>query len=203
MYCPTLAIYYSITDHAKCIVLLSPSIISLQTILNVCHSYAVSVDLLFSPGKLAAICFGSSVTERPVTCLRIGGANIPWVTEMRYLSHIVICDLKDTKDINDKLHTFYRQANGSFSAFPGLSADKAAKLFSTYASSYYGCELWSDANASDVLAVAWQKAVRRLLQLPYTAHCNILPCLMGGLSAADIMFMMTVNFVMRNLHNVQ
>ena len=47
-----------------------------------------------------------------------------------------------------------------------------------------------------------QKAVRRLWQLPYTTHCNILPSLMGRLSAADIMFMRTVNFVMHNLHNV-
>ena len=100
------------------------------------------------------------------------------------------------------MHAFYGQANGFFSAFPGLSADKGAKLFSTYASSYYGCELWSDANASDILTVAWRKAVRRLCQLPYTTHCNILPCLMGGLSAANIMFRRTVNFVMHNLHNV-
>ena len=55
-----------------------------------------------------------------------------------------------------------------------------------------------DANVSDVLAVAWRKAVRRLWQLPYTTHCNILLCLMGGLSAADIMSLRTVNFVMRN-----
>ena len=49
--------------------------------------------------------------------------------------------------------------------------------------------------------MSW-KAVRRLWQLLYTTHCNILPCLMGRLSAADIIFMRTVNFVMRNLHNV-
>ena len=46
------------------------------------------------------------------------------------------------------------------------------------------------------------KAVRRLWQLPYTTHCNILPCLMGGLSAAVIIFFGTANFVMHNLRDV-
>ena len=76
-----------------------------------------------------------------VTRLKIGGANIPWVTEVRHLGHIITCNLRDTKDIDDKLHAFYGQANDFFGAFPGLSADKAAKLFSTYTSSYYGYEL--------------------------------------------------------------
>ena len=79
----------------------TPSITALQTILNVYQSYAVSDDLLFSPGKSAAIRFDLSVTERPVTCLRIGIANIPWVTEVRHLGYNVTSDLKDTKDIDD------------------------------------------------------------------------------------------------------
>ena len=138
--------------------------------LYVCQSYAVSADLLFSLGKSAAIRVGSSATEWLVTCFRIGDANIPRVTKVRHLDHYVTCNLKDTKDIKDKLHAFYRQANSFFSAFPVLSVDKAVKLFSTYASPFYGCKLWSDANASDVLAVAWRQAVRRLWQLPYIYH---------------------------------
>ena len=146
-------VFCTVFAYADDIFLLSPSIAALQTMLNVCQSYTVSANL-FSPGKSAAIHFGLSVTERLVTCLRIGGANITWVTEVRHLGHIVTCDPKDTKDIDDKLHAFYRQANDFFSAFPGLNADKAAKLFSSYALSFYGCKLWSNAYASDVLAVA-------------------------------------------------
>ena len=166
--------------------------------LNVCQSYPAWL-ISSQSWKVGSYSF-RFIRDRAafVTCLRIGGANIAWVTEGRHLGHIITCDLKDTKDIVDKLRAFYVQVNGSFRAFPGLSADKAAKLFNTYALSFYGCELWSDANVSDVLAVAWRKAVRRLWQLPYTTHCNILLCLMGGLSAADIMSLRTVNFVMRN-----
>ena len=102
------SVFCAIFAHADDIVLLSPSFTSLQTMLNVCQNYVVSADLLFNLEKSAAIRFGSSVTERPVTCLRrISGANIPWVTEVRHLGHIVTCDLKDTKDIDDKLHAFY------------------------------------------------------------------------------------------------
>ena len=105
--CHTGSVFCAVFAYADDIVLFSPSITALQTILNVCQSYAVSANFLFSPGKLAAIRFGSSVTERSVTCLRIGGANILWVTEVRHLCHIVTCNLKNTKDIDDKLHAFY------------------------------------------------------------------------------------------------
>ena len=106
------SVFCAVFAYADDIVLLSPFITALQTMLNVCQSYTVSADLLFIPGKSAAIRFGSSVTGWPVTCLRIGGDNIPWVTEVRHLGHIVTCDLKNTKDIDDKLHAFYGQANG-------------------------------------------------------------------------------------------
>ena len=123
--------------------------------------------------------------------------------EVRHLDYIVTYDLKDTKDIDDKLHAFYGLANGFIiSAFPGLSADKAAKLFGLYASSYYGCELWSNANASDVLAVAWQKVVRRLygsFHIPLIAmFCRVswADCLLLTLCLWGLLILLCVIFIM-------
>jgi len=42
----------------------------------------------------------------------------------------------------------------------------------------YGCELWLLSNKSiDEFAVAWRRAVRRVLCLPSGTHCNLLPLL--------------------------
>ena len=89
------SVFCAVFAYADDIILFSPSITALQIMLTVCQSYAVLADFHFSPGKSAAIRFGSSVTERSVTCLRIGGANIPRVTEVRHLGHIITCNLKD------------------------------------------------------------------------------------------------------------
>jgi hypothetical protein len=49
-------------------------------------------------------------------------------------------------------------------------------LFKTYCMPLYGVQL-VDLNCkySQPLFVAWRKAIRRLFELPYTTHCNLLP----------------------------
>jgi hypothetical protein len=50
----------------------------------------------------------------------------------------------------------------------------------------YGCELWSlTDNVTDVFCVARRRVLRRVLNLPYTAHCNFLPLLTDTLPAFD------------------
>jgi len=54
-------------------------------------------------------------------------------------------------------------------------------LFQTYCNSRYGCELWSlyDNNIND-FDVAWRKVVRRVLDIPYDTHSNLIPLLMSN-----------------------
>ena len=60
------------------------------------------------------------------------------------------------------------------------------KLFKSYCSSIFGCELW---NLSDSVinefCVAWRKALRRVVSLPYNAHSFLLPLLTDTLPIFD------------------
>ena len=59
--------------------------------------------------------------------------------------------------------------------FNKLKCNVKLKLFNTYCSSMYGCELWSLSNKSvEEFAVAWRRAVRRVLCFPSGTHCNLL-----------------------------
>ena len=50
----------------------------------------------------------------------------------------------------------------------------------------YGCELWSlTDNVINIFCTAWRRVLRRLLNLPYTAHCYLLPLLTDTLPAFD------------------
>jgi len=60
------------------------------------------------------------------------------------------------------------------------------KLFKSYCSSIYGSDLWS--LEDDVLqdfSCSWRTALRRLLNLPFNAHCFLLPILTGTLPVLD------------------
>ena len=51
-------------------------------------------------------------------------------------------------------------------------------LFQNYCCSWYGCQSW-DLYGPDVdrMQIEWNKAVRRVLRIPYQTHTNLLPLL--------------------------
>jgi hypothetical protein len=52
------------------------------------------------------------------------------------------------------------------------------RLFNSYCTSIYGCELCGLYNTGvSVFCVTWRKALRRILGLPFKTHCFLLPLL--------------------------
>ena len=187
--------FYGALAFADDLTLLSPSAIGLNTMLRRCYNYAI-----FSVAKSVCIRLGLRDTKEALPTVTLGGTAIPWAQQVKHLGHIISSDLTDSNDINDKVNAFYGQVNGLIFRMKRLRVDLLAKMFMTYCTSFYGCELWdpSDKN-TDMLSVAWRKAVRRIWQLPYTTHCGLLPGLMNGLSAIDVIMLRTINFVNSNL----
>ena len=73
-----------------------------------------------------------------------------------HLGHVINSDLSDKDDIMRKGCTFVGQVNNVQCYFPTLAADVRYKLFRSYCSSIYGCELWhlNDSNINSV-CTAW------------------------------------------------
>jgi len=83
---------------------------------------------------------------------------------------------------------------------PGSSVTKH-KLFRTYCSSMYGCQLWSldDSSVND-LCTAWRKGLRRISSVPYNTHGNILYGLSGDLPIYDEICKRSLHFIATCLH---
>jgi hypothetical protein len=157
-------------------------------------------NIIFSVAKSVCIRLGLKDTKESLPTVTLGGTAIPWAQQVIHLGHIISSDIADSNDINDKVNAFYGQVNGLICRMKRLRVDLLAKMFMTYCTSFYGCELWDPSGKSiDMLSVAWRKAVRRVWQLPYITHCDLLPGLMNGLSAIDTIMLRTINFVNSNL----
>ena len=71
------------------------------------------------------------------------------------------------------------------------------KLLYAYCSSLYGCELWDLWNKNiDTVCVAWRKALRRVWNLPFNTHCDILCELSNTLPVLDVIMQTSVVFLL-------
>ena len=70
--------------------------------------------------------------------------------------------------------------NSLFANFRSTSnCDILSKLFVSYCTSFYGSQTWSyTCKEFKEILIAWNKAVRKLWNLPYNSHTDILPHLL-------------------------
>ena len=95
-----------------------------------------------------------------------------------HLGHVINCHLNDKEDVTHRRNCFIGQSNNVLCYFNKLDLSIRVKLFKSYCSSMYGCELWSlNDNVIDDFCVAWRKALRRVLNLPFDSHSYLLPLL--------------------------
>jgi len=70
------------------------------------------------------------------------------------------------------------------------------KLFKSFCSSMYGSELWNlNNNCTESFCTAWRKALRRVLHLPYNAHCFMLPIASDTLPPFDEICKRSARFI--------
>jgi len=91
-------------------------------------------------------------------------------------------------------HSSIRQITCSV-FFRKLTSNVKYRLFHSYCTSYYGCELWSlnTSNISD-FCTAWRRGVRSVWNLPYTTHCYLLPLICRCLPVFDELCRRSINF---------
>ena len=79
--------------------------------------------------------------------------------------------------------------------FRKLTSCVKNRLFRSYCTSFYGCELWSlnNSNLQD-LCTAWRKGVRSVWNLPQSTHCYLLPLICNCLPVFDEICRRSINF---------
>jgi len=117
------------------------------------------------------------------------------VKSFLHLGHLINSDLSDDDDIIKQQNAFIGQINNNLCYFKYLHSHVQYKLFHSYCTSFYGCQLWQLSNLYvEKCCVAWRKGLRRIWKLPYNTHCSLLPVISECLPIFDELCRRFLNF---------
>jgi hypothetical protein len=106
----------------------------------------------------------------------LNGENIPVVSEVKHLGHILSNSNVNLVDVNHICGNFNKSVNIMMANFGSVSSAVLGNLFSSYCCNYYGitlCNLRSDVIVK--FFTLWRKSVRRIYKLPWRTHNFLLP----------------------------
>jgi hypothetical protein len=155
--------------YADDIVLFSPSVIGLQTLIDICKKYGDEHDILFNTKKTVSMIVNSvqrNVVLNPTFYL--GENTIENVENVKYLGHVICNNLKDDHDMLNQIKSLYCRSNMLSRKFFKCSDYIKCSLFKAYCSNLYCGSLWFKytQGAYNRLRVAFNNSCRIVLSLP-------------------------------------
>ena len=109
-----LTIINLVVSYADDIILLSPSIVELQKMLDLCHATCLERLTLFNVNKSHCIIFGY-YCKRVSECLTFGSARKDWCTSLKYVGVNLPTRKTFTIDTDPLKRSFYAASNSIFS----------------------------------------------------------------------------------------
>ena len=92
-------------SYADDMVLLAPTVTALQTVLEVCCTYAGPHDIVYNTTETVCMLVRPKQSQgRYSTRVRLGNEELSFVVEFRYLGHVMTADCRDDKDIKKTIH---------------------------------------------------------------------------------------------------
>ena len=186
--------------YADDIVLVAPTASALRKLLSICGDYATEYCISFNAAK--SKCLMVLPKNRRATCsyakkcsFSINNQQIDNVESFKHLGHVISAQMEDASDIICRRNDFIGQVNNLLCYFRKLTSCVKYRLFRSYCTSFYGCELWSlTTNKLQDLCTAWRKGVRSVWNLPQSTHCYLLPLICNCLPVFDEICRRSINF---------
>ena len=164
-------LYFGGVGYADDVSFIAPSLYALNKMCKIALEYANEYDIKFNPLKCQFIYYGNSDN----VVLNFDDVCLHPIKKGIHLGHIIGPDV-DENVILDASYTLTRNVNFILANFKNCSYDVKFKLFNSYCTSFYGCPLWNlSCKYMSRFFIAWRKSVRRLFDLPYRTHCELLP----------------------------
>ena len=162
----------NIIAYADDIVLLAPSIPSLNMLVNTAYTEASRLHLEFNFDKTKLMKFHSCSERKKInpSCqIVVNNHVINPVSSYKYLGYLVTGDLSYNDDILRVTRKFYSEFNSILRKFSFSSKVVKLYLFKQYCLQFYGSELWfGPYNSLQVMRqfeVGYHKAIKKLLGL--------------------------------------
>ena len=140
--------------------------------IKTCESFAREHKIVFNGSKSKILIFG----EKSATpSIFVNRKEVEKCTKAYYLGILL-----DTKDkcgaVEDGLTNFNVSYNRFISKFKTCRVSVKNKLFGQYCCAFYGSQLWPLWNKRfNNVCTQWRKAIRNVWNVPYRAHCDMLP----------------------------
>ena len=158
--------------YADDIILLSPTVKGINNMLQTCSEYGDTYSVKFNAAKSKLLRFGCSQGDIPN--IYFEGDALERVVRGKYLGQ-TLGNNCDEINMSLCLNDFFYKVNMVTAYFYNVPFHIKYALFKTYCMPLYGAQLWNlGAKQVTRFYVAWRKAIRRLLGLPFTTHCNLL-----------------------------
>jgi hypothetical protein len=94
------------------------------------------------------------------------------------------------------------QIHNNLCLFSNLDSVTRNRMFMSYCSSFYVCELWDLYNKeAAVFCTTWRKGARRIWTLLRNAHCNLLYATANYMPICDELFCCMYNFLFSCLNS--
>jgi len=175
-------LYFSLHHRLQCVICF-----------RICDEYANEHSIVFNGSKSKCLISEARKLSQLVHTLHrdmrqfvIGGKEIEFTDTFVHLGHVIRSDMDDNDDIENQSCKFIGQTNNVLCYFGKLVSDVKYSLFKSYCSNTYGSELLYVGNKCvNKFCTAWRKELRRMWNLPYDAHCDIVTGLSGGMSIFD------------------
>ena len=102
---------FNLVFYADDLCLIAPCAIALQELLNICHSYSISVDVNFNPLKSFCIGFTPKHFKLSLPKINMNSAHIPYTDSIKYLGFTFTSSHKDDNDIMRQMRILYARSN--------------------------------------------------------------------------------------------
>ena len=187
--------------YADDIVLVAPTASALRKLLSICGDYASEYYISFNAVKSKCLIIlpknRRGMRDYFKECnFSINNQQIDIVESFKHLGHVITSQTGDESDIISRKNDFVGQVNNMLCYFRKLTSCVKYKLFHSYCTSFYGCELWSlTTDKLQDFCTAWRKAVRSVWNLPQSTHCYLLPLICNCLPVFDEICRRSINFV--------
>lgn len=188
--------------YADDLVIITPSATAMRKLLSICEDYAHQYDIAFNASKSKWMAIVPSnrrqmLSDHISKCSFYMDNNcIENVQSFMHLGHSISALQNDDSDIYKRRCEFIGQVNNLLCYFNKLNSSVRYRLFISYCTSFYGCELWTlfNRNIEDI-CTSWRKGLRTVWRVPFRTHRYLLPLISNCLPLFDEICKRSLNFI--------
>ena len=175
-------VFMGAAAYADDVVIMSPTVHSVNKLLNLCHKFSLAYDVKFNPTKSKYLYFPSKRTKNVSISksISLGGELVPTVSHEKHVGLVLGVDAFK-KDVDKRVCELNACTNTICNVYKLNNLVLLYKLLKIYGMSVYGSQLWdfSKATICNKFFTCWRKCIRKLLNLPARTHNNLIPAIIS------------------------